>query len=491
MDHVDHRTIEPPATAAGPVYGTATDIASAIRRKEVSALEVVEAHLRQIDRHNSRVNAVVTLDVDGARAGAQAADKALAQGEVWGPLHGVPMTIKDWFATAGLRSTFGLPEYAEHVPATDATAVRRLREAGAIIIGKTNVPGLGGGFFTDNPVFGRTNNPWNLERTPGGSSGGAAAALAAGMVPLELGTDVGGSVRIPAHYCGVFSLKTTARRVPTDGYFVGFSPTPSAVQHLNVVGPLARSVEDLELALRIIAGPVSGQWDVPPVPLEARPDASRPLPRLAWTDSLGVPVSADTRRALAALASKLASLGYPIEQAAPADFDADALCDVWGTIAPVEFGTLPPPEALDAVGGEAPDEPVLRGMQRVATGGLPVYLAGLTERERYIGVLEEFLSRWDALLCPVSVGPAIPHVPPGTPIVVDDRTERYWTAGVAFTVPFNLTGNPAVTLPLARSSDGLPIGMQVIGLRWGEIPLLAIARQLAEVIGPFQRPPGY
>jgi amidase len=260
---------------------------------------------------------------------------------------------------------------------------------------------------------------------------------------------------------------------------------------MNVAGPLARSVEDLELALRIIAGPASGQWDVPPVPLDTQSDTSRPLPRLAWTDSLGVPVGADTRRALAALAGELASLGYPIEQAAPDGFEADALGDAWGAIAPVEFGTMPPPESLDAVGGEAADEPVLRGMQRVATGGLPMYVEGLAERERFIGLLEDFLSRWDALLCPVSVGPAIPHVPPGTPIEVDGRTERYWTAGVAYTVPFNLTGNPVVTLPLTRSSDGLPIGVQVVGRRWGEIPLLAIARQLSEIVGPFQRPPGY
>jgi amidase len=473
------------------VFRTATDLALAIREREVSAVEVLEAHLEQIERHNARVNAVVTLDADAAHDRAEAADAALARGETWGPLHGVPMTIKDWFATAGMRSTFGLPEYAEHVPATDATAVRRLREAGAIIMGKTNVPGLGGGFFTENLVFGRTNNPWNLERTPGGSSGGAAAALAAGFVPLELGTDVAGSLRIPAHYSGVLSLKTTARRVPTDGYYFGFPPTPTAVQHMNVAGPLARSVEDLELALRIIAGPASGQWDVPPVSLDAPPDTSRPLPRLAWTDSLGVPVGADTRRALAALTDKLASLGYPIEQTVPNGFEADALGEAWGAIAPVEFGTLPPPEALDAVGGETPDEPLMRGMQRVATEGLPAYLDGLAERERFIGILEEFLSRWDALLCPVSLGPAIPHLPPGTPIEVDGRAERYWTAGVAYTVPFNLTGNPVVTLPLPRSSEGLPIGVQVVGKRWGEIPLLAIARQLSEIIGPFQRPPGF
>ena len=205
-------------TVDDPTFASAQEVAAAIRDRRVSAVEMVDAYLARIARHNPALNAIVTLDEETAHARALEADAALARGENWGPLHGVPVTIKDSFATAGLRTTSGFAPLGNYVPAVDATVVARLRAAGAIVLGKTNLPMLVHGFQSDNAIFGRSNNPWDLERTPGGSTGGGAAALAAGLTALEVGSDYGGSVRIPAHYCGVYSLKPTEHRVPTFGH---------------------------------------------------------------------------------------------------------------------------------------------------------------------------------------------------------------------------------------------------------------------------------
>jgi amidase len=371
--------------------------------------------------------------------------------------------------------------------------VARLRAAGAIILGKTNLPVLSADYRADNPIFGRTNNPWDVTRTPGGSTGGGAAALAAGLTPLEIGSDIAGSVRIPAHYCGVYSLKPTEHRVPTTGHI----PEPPAIRHLNIIGPLARSVDDLVLALQLIAGPDRWQWEVPPAPLESLLDRPLDTLRLAWTDDFGgVPVTSATRIALTKLASELAQLGCHIERQTPEGFDFLTAWETWGEIAFAERTSMMPPELVAeriATGGIRLDseEPMLRGMARGANATTRQYAESLSKRDAFISVLEQFFTQWDALLCPVTVGPAIPHCPPGTPILVDSHTVPYWMAGTAYTMPFNLTGHPAVVLPLARSAEGLPIGLQVVGRRWGEMPLLAIAARLALVTGPIQHPPGY
>ena len=259
------------------------------------------------------MNAVVTLDADGARRRAAEADRALAEGVLWGPLHGVPITIKDSFDTAGLRTASGYRPFARRVPLEDATPVARLREAGAIILGKTNLPTLASGVQTDNHVFGRTNNPWDLRRTPGGSSGGAAAAISAGLSFLELGSDIGGSIRIPAHFCGVYGLKATAGRVAGKGHVasarrldipVGFE----ALLQLASFGPIARSLDDLQLALPIISEP-----GTPSLHNAQCPVASEL--RLAWTDDFGgTPLDQDSRRLMKNLEAALVRGGRRIER---------------------------------------------------------------------------------------------------------------------------------------------------------------------------------
>lgn len=477
-------------------FSSANEIAAAIRGRRVSATEVLDLYLSRIAKHNPALNAICTLDEPGARERAKRADAALVRGELWGPLHGVPMTIKDALETAGMRTTGGYPPLANYVPARDAPAVARLRAAGAILMGKTNVPPLSADYRADNPIFGRTNNPWDLSRTPGGSTGGGSAAVSGGLSVFDVGSDLAGSVRTPAHYCGLFGLKPTERRVPNTGHIPEPPGLPRAVRHMNVLGPLARSVDDLSLILRVIAGPDDAEWDVPPVPITEAPERALASVRFAWsTDFAGVPVTNDTKNAIARLTNELVGLGCKVEQRMPSDFDLNLAWETWGEILIAERSATAPERvaeriaALIATLGE--DAPVARGSAKGSRASIGDYMASLTRRDALITALEKFFDDWDAFLCPVTVGPAIPHVPFGTPIDVDDAKVPYFLAGTAYTCVFNLTGHPAVVLPLARSKEGLPIGVQLVGRRWSEATLLALARRLSLLTGPFRSPPGY
>ena len=227
---------------------------SKIKNKEISSQELLELQLEHISKHDPSINSVVTINEEHARTKAMEADKALQQGEDWGPLHGIPITIKDAYEVKGMRSTGGSPKWKEHIPNKDAVVVDRLRKAGAIVVGKTNVPLLSGDWQTYNELFGVTNNPWDIHKTPGGSSGGAAAAVSAGFSFLDIGSDIGGSIRIPAHFCGVYGLKPSYGLIPKSGHI---PPPPGMLSHqntLSVAGPIARSSKDIQIALSILAG---------------------------------------------------------------------------------------------------------------------------------------------------------------------------------------------------------------------------------------------
>src|SRR5436309_14740278 len=290
------------------VFSSTTQLAAAIRAGHVSATEVLKAHLAQIDKHNPALNAIVTMDTERAHERAREADEALARGQVWGPLHGVPFTLKDAHATAGMRTTTGFPPLADYVPQEDSTVTARLKAAGGILIGKTNVPVMLADFQSNNPIFGRTNNPWNIERTPGGSSGGAAAALASGMTPFEIGTDLAGSIRIPAHFCGLFGLKPTEKRVSLARLIPGL-PTPRSVRIMSCIGPMARTVEDLALLYPLIAGPDGRDTEIQPVPVGIVPELELAKLRIAFAPTFpGFPVAADIRDAVEELAKQLQPL---------------------------------------------------------------------------------------------------------------------------------------------------------------------------------------
>src|SRR5436309_7656407 len=296
------------------VFSSTTQLAAAIRAGHVSATEVLKAHLVQIDKHNPALNAIITMDAERAYERAREADKALARGQVWGPLHGVPFTLKDAHATAGMRTTSGFPPL-DHVPQEDSTVTARLKAAGGILIGKTNVAAMLADYQSSNPIFGRTNNPWNIERTPGGSSGGAAAALASGMTPFEIGTDLSASIRIPAHFCGLFGLKPTEKRVSLARLIPGLSG-PRPVRIMSCIGPMARTVEDLALLYSIIAGPDGRDTEVQPVPVDDVPTLALKQLRIAFAPTFpGFPAAAEMRETVEALAQQLQPLCAVVEEA--------------------------------------------------------------------------------------------------------------------------------------------------------------------------------
>lgn len=450
------------------IFSSASQLAAAIRTGAVSSLEVVDAHLAHIETHNPALNAIVILDSEGARQRAKDADRALARGEVWGPLHGVPFTLKDAFATDGLRSTVGFPDF-DHVPDYDSTIAARLKGAGGILMGKSNVPPLLADFQSHNPIFGRTNNPWNMERTPGGSSGGAAAAVASGMTPFEIGTDLSGSIRIPAHFCGIYGLKPTEHRVPLTGIFPLPFPSLRNVRHMSCIGPLARTIEDLMLIYPLIAGPDGRDTEVKPVPLEEIPSITVEGLRVAIAPRFsGLPASEATQQAVRTLGQWLAEQKAMVDEVPLPESDFEEMLS----------GTL---QLIDLMMGAF--QPL--GDQPKAT--IDDYLAVLDRRDRSIRAWEQFFGTWDVLVCPVAMTTAFPHCKQDTPLLVDDQPMDYWAISAHATV-FSYTGHPAVVIPYTQDTDGLPLGLQLVGKKWSESRLLAIAQAVSNITGGFRRP---
>jgi amidase len=452
------------------VFSSTTQLAAVIKAGHVSATEVLQAHLAQIATHNPTWNAVITLDAERAYERAREADEALARGEVWGPLHGVPFTLKDAHATAGMRTTTGFPPLADYIPQEDSPVAARLKAAGGNLMGKTNVHMLlGDPAQSINPIFGRTNNPLDTRRTPGGSSGGAAAALAAGMTPFEIGTDLTGSIRIPAHFCGVFGLKPTERRVPLTGLIPGLGG-PRSIRIMSCIGPMARTVEDLALLYSIIAGPDGRDTEVAPVPVEAIPPLALGNLRIAFAPTFpGFPVASEMRTAVEELAKQLSPLCAEVSEAVLPQVDFQQELARAGEMIGMMTG---------AFQQEEQEQPIT----------LAHYLEALHIRDRSIAAWEHFCEEWDVLLCPPSMMTAFPHCEPGSPLLLDGQEVVYWMVSFHSTL-FNYTGHPAVVLPYKLDRDGLPMGIQVVGKRWNESRLLGIAKALSEVTGTFRRPP--
>jgi amidase len=483
---------------------TASEMAAAIRSGHITSVEAVTAHLNHIHKYNPDLNAIVIIDEQAALKSAREADAALAQGDWRGPLHGVPVTIKDHFAVKGMRSTNAFPPLADQITDYDATVVMRLKDAGAIILGKTNIPVLSMDTQTFNPIFGRTNNPWDLNRTTGGSTGGGAAAVASGMSPLEIGSDIGGSIRIPSSFCGVYGIKTTENFVSSYGIFPGLSrPDKRTVRAMASLGPLARSIDDLKLALSIIAGPDGYDALVPAVDLSPSPPEHLSDLRVAWSDNFGnIPITRDTRKALTDFVNKLNARGCIVEQCNPENFDFIESWKIWGQMIDLQVNAnLPSPVRLImfAFGGIYRSQTPL--LQMVYPISYDKYIQTASQRELMIARFEQFLNDWDVFICPVTPRDAFPHMEPShvsfgynlydDPIMVDDQALNYWTVCCAYTAPFNMTGHPVVVIPAGYSSDGLPIGIQIVGRRWHDMELLDMAKLIDEAAGQFKTPKGY
>ena len=464
---------------------SATELVALIRSRTVSPVEVVEAHLRRIEQINPSLNAIVTVAEDAVDR-ARGCDEALKSGKDVGPLHGLPVTVKDTIDTAGLRTTSGSRIRAQHVPDHDAASVARLKAAGAIILGKTNVPEMAIPYETDNPVFGRANNPYARHRTCGGSSGGEAAAIAACLSPAGLGSDLSGSIRVPAHFCGIAGLKPTAGRVAMDGH----TPAALGVVALGAsIGPMARRVEDLALIFKVLAEPT--QFEAAQNEIDALDRTPLRGLRVAWyTDDGVTPVSDEIRAAVQTAAQALANAGLEaIEVTPPAISKSSPLwIDLFARAANREIAALYRGREEEA----GPQVARLLGGLDVATAELEEKIESaehladaVLEREHLREELLQWMKAAPLLLAPVGATTAFEHG--DERVAVNGKSISVFRA-FSYSQTFNVLGLPSVTVPAGRTANGLPIGVQVVGRPFEERRVLSAAAIIEAALGGWQKP---
>jgi amidase len=451
---------------------TATEAVAALRSGAVSSEALLDAQLARVEKFNPVLNAVVTLDVEQARARARAADAAHARGESWGPLHGLPITIKDLYATEGLLTTSGHVPLKDFVPKADAAGVAALKKAGAIVFGKTNAPEFGADFQTYNDIFGLCRNPWNTDHTCGGSSGGSAVALATGMSLLELGGDIGGSIRVPAHYNGVFGHKPTWGAVNRFGEI----PIPGTWMHapvdLVVCGPMGRSVADLALGLDVLTA--EGVGGIPGASLPPASPQSMSLNGLRvaiLVDDPAAPTDQETKEIIRHLGHQMAEAGAQVEETPPPGPSLKEQNELYQRLL---GAAMAPPGS---------DEPSLSAWKKDDEA-----------RHRLIAEYTNFFAAWDVMLAPIAPTAAFTH---RTEKAFQDRTLSVDNAEIPYAKHLvwaglaTLPGLPATAVPLDRSQNGLPVGVQIIGPKWADRTTLAVASLVEALTGGFVAPPGY
>ena len=462
----------------------ATDQLTALQSREISAVELLDEHVERHKMLHSRLNAVVTTDIERARQQAAKIDDARSNGVDLGPLAGLPMTVKDALATAGMRSTGGAIELTDHVPTEDAAAVAHARNAGAIIWGKSNLPRWSGDIQAVNEMFGRTGNPWDLGRTPGGSSGGAAAAVATCLTPVEIGTDIGGSVRLPAHFSGVCGHKPSFGVVPQRGY-IDHMTYGALDADVNVVGPLARTVNDLELMMNVIA-------DHPDRLLATRGQA-RDLRVAAWLDDPACPVSNDVAAVLDAAVGALEAEGIKIDRTAR---PAHAFDDVYSIGMPLVSAATSPgrtDEEYERLLERSDDaDPTMAMRARASTIRHRDWLLMSEQRELRRRNWGKFFNDYDIVLAPTAFIPAFEHIDGGNlytrTLEVDGATRPYADL-IAWTTQFGYVYLPATVVPAGQTPSGLPVGLQIVGPFMGDRTTLEFGRLVESVTGGYKAPP--
>ena len=478
-------------------FWPAKRLASHLRRRKIGCLELLEHYLKRVERHNPRLNAIIATDFDNARKRARAADRALAKGDVWGPLHGVPMTIKESYDVVGMPTTWGLPELKDNIAGKNALAVDRMLATGVVLFGKTNVPWMLQDWQSYNAIYGTTNNPWDLTRAPGGSSGGSAAALAAGLTAIEAGSDIGSSIRNPAHFCGVFGHKPTYGICPPHGHAL---PGRVAATDISVIGPLARSADDLDVALAAMAGPddieSAGLRLTLPAPKQKR---LRDFKIALVLDDVNAEVDRSVQDRLQALADFLRHAKVKVDERARPGFDSVHQQRVYvallraatsGRQSEAQFEhTVATARTL-----RADDDSYFARMTRANIMPHREWLAHNEERHRIRLKWAEFFKDYDLLLCPTASTPACPHdhqgerwqrtiVVNGKPVSAVDQL--FWASYAS------LAYLPASTAPIGFSKEGLPIGVQIIGPQYHDRTCIAFAGMLEREFQAFVPPPGY
>jgi amidase len=478
-------------------FWSAKRLAGHIRRRKIGCLELLNHYLARIERYNPKLNAIIATDLPGARRRAKAADRALAKGDVWGPLHGVPMTFKESYNIAGLPTTWGVPASKDNIAKTNALAVDRMLAAGVVVFGKTNVPKMLADWQTYNAVYGTTNNPWDVTRSPGGSSGGAAAALAAGLTGIESGSDIGASIRNPAHYCGVFGHKPTYGLLPPRGHTLAGTV---AMGDISVIGPLARSADDLDLAVAAMAGP--DVIDAAGYRLALKPPkktALRQFKVAVMLDDPNCEVDREVKDRIQALADFLGKAKAKVSDAARPDIDTTRLHRVY-------IGLL-----RSATSGRQTAEEFTRNQQNAARFGADddSYLARMTRgnvmlHKDWLGLNEErhkmrlkwaeFFQDYDLLLCPAAASAAFPHNHVGErweqTITVNGHqvptVDQLFWAGYSC-----VTYLPATVAPIGFTKAGLPVGVQIIAPQYGDRASIGFAKLIEREFQAFVPPPGY
>jgi amidase len=490
------RAASPEHTSGTLGLRSAVELARMIRNEDISSVELTRYFIDRIERLDGRIDAIVVRDFDRALDAARRADAALAGGEALGPLHGLPMTFKEAYDVAGLPTSWGVPSHARNVASTSALVVQRFEAAGAIVLGKTNVPFMLGDFQSYNELYGTTNNPWDPTRTPGGSSGGSAAALAAGLTGLEMGSDIGGSIRNPAHFCGVYGHKPTWGIVPPQGHEL---PGILAAPDMAVLGPLARSAEDLAVALDVVAGPAPLEapgWRLElPAP---RRTSLRGLRVAVWPTDATAPVEDEIAERVQRVAELLASRGAVVSDRARPSFE------------PAEYRRLYVALVNSIVGAGLPDAAYEASKQRAAAldpgdASKPAmaartlvldhraWLARNAERTRMRRQWRSFFEAWDVLLCPVMATTAFrhDHRPLEARTLTVNGVEQGWFDQVFWACLATVAYLPATVFPAGLSRDGLPIGLQAIGAEFADRTTIELARLLANELGGFVPPPGF
>lgn len=478
-------------------YLSAVEAARAIRARKISSLELTQKILDRIRRLDVKLNSVVTVGDEAALTHARNADKALARGEWWGPLHGVPCTIKDLYNTAGMRSTAGSKAFAEYVPSYDALQVARFRKSGAVLIGKTNVPLFARDWQTYNDVFGTTNNPWDTTRTPGGSTGGGAAAVAAGFSYLEVGGDIGGSIRVPAHFCGVYGHKTSLGVIPSRGSVSSQPNQVVAPPDLAVVGPIARSAGDLKVALELMGGPDTDEatayrWSLPRARATRLSDY-----RIGYVlDDPHCPVSSEMRGPLSDMVQALRKTGAKVSEGWPANISAADQFETYRFIVYSGFAALTPEDQFDD----------MRKLAAKKDGSFEsIWAWSFTAPHKYFmeannkrfaarAAWQEYFRTHDAFLMPAAFVPAFPHdhKPNSQNRVIVTPEGRRPYLDLLYWISFaSLTGLPATVAPIGLTSNNLPVGIQVMGPYLEDATPIDVAGKIGDLMGGFKAPPGY
>ncbi len=478
-------------------FQTAKQLAAAVRKRKIGCLELLDLYLKRVETYNPELNAVIATDIEGARKRARAADRAFKAGKKLGPLHGVPMTIKESFDVAGFPTTWGDPAFKDSVAETNALVVQRMLAAGVTLFGKTNVPLNLADWQSYNDIYGQTNNPWDLSRSPGGSSGGSGAALAAGLTGIEAGSDIGASIRNPAHYCGVWGHKPTWGVVCPKGHRLG---NTVAYPDINVVGPLARGAEDLEIALDAMAGPdeIDGRGWTLSLP-RSRKTRLRDFRVAVLRTDRNAEVDRAVQGEIQKLADFLAKQKAKVDDKARPAFDTAELLDTYvkllrgatsGRLSDEAFAKA----AADAASLPAGDTSYFAQMQRGNSLPHRTWLRLNERRHRYRLAWDAFFQDFDVMICPISMGAAFTHDH------ADPRHERtiainnkrlpvvdqvFWAGytGVAYL--------PSTAVPIGQTADGLPIGVQVVGRQYDDFTTIAFAKLLEKEYRGFEPPPAY